>query len=179
MVFSVVFIAATQLVRTVVLVQLKYNSPDISQSPAVKGNEIIVFDIEVTMLTAEPINIINSTYSPTLPAGALLFVVVPIIPEVVLNVRLDAVGLPNVGVPVKTGDPEKTNDPVPVSSVTAVIKFALLGVERKVATPIPRPETPVLIGNPVQLVKMPAVGVPNAGVVNEGEILPAIAPVPD
>lgn len=62
----------------------------------------------------------------------------------------------------------KTRDPLPVSSVTAVARLALDGVARNVATPAPRPETPVLIGNPVQLVRVPDAGVPKAGVVNVG-----------
>jgi len=48
-----------------------------------------------------------------------------------------------------------TNDPLPVSSVTADARFADDGVAKKVATPVPRPETPVLMGRPVQLVRMP------------------------
>ena len=56
----------------------------------------------------------------------------------------------------------KTRLPVPVSSVTAPSRFELLGVARKVATPAPRPETPVLIGRPVAFVSVPPDGVPSA-----------------
>ena len=38
-----------------------------------------------------------------------------------------------------------TKAPVPVSSVTALIKLALEGVARNVATPVPKPDTAVLI----------------------------------
>ena len=55
-----------------------------------------------------------------------------------------------------------TNDPEPVSSETAAIKLALDGVVKKVATPVPRPDTPVLIGKPVALVSVPLEGVPKA-----------------
>jgi hypothetical protein len=48
-----------------------------------------------------------------------------------------------------------TNAPVPVSSVTADAKFALDGVAKKVATPLPNPLIPVATGNPVQLVNVP------------------------
>src|SRR4051812_40057751 len=51
----------------------------------------------------------------------------------------------NVGVPVKAGEAEKTSAPVPVSSVTAVIRFAEEGVPRKVAIPLPRPDTSLAI----------------------------------
>jgi hypothetical protein len=66
------------------------------------------------------------------------------------------VGLVSVGVVANT------NEPDPVSSVTAEIKLALDGVARNVATPVPRPETPVDIGNPVALVNVPLDGVPRA-----------------
>lgn len=56
----------------------------------------------------------------------------------------------------------KTINPDPVSSVTAACKFALDGVARKADTPAPSPETPVLIGNPVQFVRVPLDGVPSA-----------------
>jgi hypothetical protein len=67
---------------------------------------------------------------------------------------------------------------VPVSSVTAEIRFALEGVPRKVATPVPRPETPVLIGKPVALVKVPLEGVPRAGVTKVGLLANTKAPDP-
>jgi len=72
----------------------------------------------------------------------------------------------------------KTNDPVPVSSVTADIRFAELGVARKVATPVPSPETPVLIGRPVAFVKVPLVGVPRIGVTSVGLVANTNAPEP-
>ena len=66
------------------------------------------------------------------------------------------VGLTSVGVLAKT------SAPVPVSSVTAVAKFALDGVAKNVATPDPSPEIPVETGNPVALVSVPLDGVPRA-----------------
>jgi hypothetical protein len=50
----------------------------------------------------------------------------------------------------------------------AEIKLAELGVAKKVATPVPKPDTPVLMGRPVQFVNVPELGVPNTGVVNVG-----------
>ena len=47
---------------------------------------------------------------------------------------------------VKVGDVPNTNAPVPVSFVIAAAKFADDGVPRNVATPVPRPLTPVEIG---------------------------------
>jgi hypothetical protein len=69
---------------------------------------------------------------------------------------------------VKAGLVENTTVLVPVSLVRAAAKFALDGVAKNVATPVPRPETPVLMGNPVQLVSVPADGVPMFGVTSTG-----------
>ncbi len=69
---------------------------------------------------------------------------------------------------VSVGAVPNTKAPVPVSSVTAEIRFAEEGVARNVATPVPRPETPVSIGRPVAFVKVPDAGVPSTGVVNVG-----------
>jgi hypothetical protein len=60
------------------------------------------------------------------------------------------------------GDVANTNEPEPVSSVTADAKFAAEGVAKNVATPVPRPLTPVAIGRPVALVRVADAGVPNA-----------------
>ena len=68
------------------------------------------------------------------------------------------------------GELANTKAPDPVSSVTAVAKLALDGVAKKVATPVPNPDIPVDIGNPVALVSVPLDGVPNAGVVRVGEV---------
>jgi hypothetical protein len=79
-------------------------------------------------------------------------------------------GVPKTGV-TSVGDVANTSEPVPVSSVTAARRLAELGVPRKVATPVPRPDTPVLIGRPVTLVITPEVGVPRAGVTSEAEVI--------
>ena len=79
-----------------------------------------------------------------------------------LNERLVPVAAPMTGV-TSVGVVANTAEPVPVSSVKAVRKLALLGVAKKVAIPEPRPLTPVATGKPVQLVKVPLAGVPSAG----------------
>ena len=81
----------------------------------------------------------------------------------------DNFGEVNVGV-VIVGEVANTADPVPVSSVKADRKLADVGVAKKVATPVPRPATPVEIGRPVQLVSTPEAGVPRAGVTNVGDV---------
>ena len=60
------------------------------------------------------------------------------------------------------GDVPNTKAPEPVSSVMAVAKLELEGVARNVATPVPKPETPVDIGSPVAFVSVAEAGVPNA-----------------
>ena len=70
--------------------------------------------------------------------------------------------VPSVTADVKVGLVAKTRGPDPVSSVTADARFADDGVAKNVATPVPRPLTPVPIGNPVALVRVPDDGVPNA-----------------
>jgi hypothetical protein len=77
-------------------------------------------------------------------------------------VRITAEGVPRFGV-TKVGEVAKTSTPEPVSSVTAVARFALEGVARNVATPVPKPLTPVLIGKPVPLVRVTDAGVPRIG----------------
>jgi len=80
-------------------------------------------------------------------------------PVQLVKVPLD--GVPRAGV-TNVGLVANTNAPLPVSPVTAAAKFALEGVARKVATPVPKPLMPVATGKPVQLVSVPDDGVPNA-----------------
>jgi hypothetical protein len=97
------------------------------------------------------------------------------------------VRVPDAGVPisapvrvglVNTGPVPNTRAPVPVSFVTAAARFALVGVARNVATPVPNPETPVETGRPVQFVNVPEVGVPRRGVTRVGVFAKTSAPVP-
>ena len=62
--------------------------------------------------------------------------------------------VPSAGV-INVGLVPNTNAPVPVSPVTAEAKFALDGVAKNVATPLPNPLMPDAKGNPVQLVNVP------------------------
>jgi len=72
----------------------------------------------------------------------------------------------------------KITSPVPDSSVIAAAKLALEAVAKNVATPAPRPEIPVLTGNPVAFVSTPLAGVPSAGVTNTGDVAKTSAPDP-
>ena len=88
----------------------------------------------------------------------------------VIFVATPEAGVPSKGV-VKLGEIANTLAPVPVSSVRAAARFAEEGVAKKVAIPLPKPVTPVLIGNPVALVSVTLTGVPRIGVTSVGEVL--------
>jgi len=79
-----------------------------------------------------------------------------------LTIPVEEDAVPTVILVPKVGAVENTSDPDPVSSVTADARLALDGVAKNVATPVPRPLTPVLIGSPVALVSVPLLGVPSA-----------------
>jgi hypothetical protein len=116
----------------------------------------------------------------TAPVKLALVVTLPAVrPEAVpvMFVPTKADGVPRAGV-TKVGLLAKTKAPDPVSSVTAEAKLADDGVPKKVATPVPKPLTPVEIGNPVAFVKVPDAGVPNAGVTNVGLFDRTTEPVP-
>lgn len=113
---------------------------------------------------------------PPLPTGKVP--VTPVVngkPVQLVKVPLD--GVPRAGV-TKAGLVANTNAPLPVSPVTAAAKFALEGVARKVATPVPKPLIPVATGKPVQLVKVPDVGVPSKGVTSVGLVDKTAEPEP-
>jgi hypothetical protein len=115
-------------------------------------------------------------FVPPLAVGS-----VPVTPVVkgkpVRFVATPDVGVPRMGV-TKVGEVAKTAEPVPVSSVKAERRLAELGVARKVATPVPRPYTPVAIGRPVAFVKVALVGVPRMGVTRVGDVASTLLPEP-
>jgi hypothetical protein len=116
----------------------------------------------------------------TAPVRLALVVTLPAVrPEAVpvMFVPTRADGVPKAGV-TKVGELANTKAPEPVSSDTAEARLADDGVAKNVATPVPRPETPVEIGRPVMLVATPEAGVPNAGVTNVGEFDNTTLPVP-
>ena len=80
------------------------------------------------------------------PVPPLAIGSVPVTP-VVSGKPVRLVATPDAGVPsagvTKVGELANTNAPVPVSSVTALAKFALDGVPKNVATPVPNEVIPV------------------------------------
>jgi hypothetical protein len=93
------------------------------------------------------------------------------------SVNPEIVGVTSTAL-VIVGAVANTADPVPVSSVKAVLRLALEGVARNEATPAARPETPVEIGKPVAFVRVPEVGVPRIGVTRVGLVANTKEPVP-
>lgn len=106
---------------------------------------------------------------------------VPVMPDVSGNpvafVKTPLAGVPSTGV-TNVGLVANTSAPLPVSSVTADARLADDGVPKNVATPVPRPLTPVLIGSPVALVNVPDDGVPRTGVTRVGDVALTTFPVP-
>jgi len=92
-------------------------------------------------------------------------------------VRVAEAGVPSVGV-TSVGEVANTLAPVPVSSVSAAAKLALVGVPKNVATPAASPETPDDMGRPVTLVMVPDAGVPRLGATNVGPEANTLAPEP-
>jgi hypothetical protein len=130
-------------------------------------DELVTKDAEFVVLVAR--NASTPVPNPETPV---------LIGSPVQLVNVPEFGTPNIGV-TKVGEVAKTKAPEPVLVVaTALAKFALVGVPRKVATLAPNPETPVLIGNPVHVVSVPLVGVPKIGVMKVGEVEPTKFPVP-
>jgi hypothetical protein len=85
-----------------------------------------------------------------------LITILPLVAVILVAVAAPSTGVTRVGVFANT------NAPVPVSSVIAEIKLAELGVAKKVATPVPKPEIPVATGRPVAFVRVAELGVPSA-----------------
>ena len=116
-----------------------------------------------------------------LAVSVLPFAIVSVLPAagavIVTLFTVVAVAAPMFGV-TSVGLVANTSAPEPVSSVTAAARFADVGVARNVDTPVARPLTPVLIGSPVQFVRVPDVGVPSKGVTSVGLVANTSAPVP-
>lgn len=121
-------------------------------------------------------NVVEVVPVPPLAIGK-----VPVTPVVsgspVQLVKVPDDGVPRTGV-TRVGEVPNTNAPEPVSPVTAAARFAELGVAKKVATLVPKPEIPVATGRPVQDVKVPDCGVPKMGVTSVGLVESTTDPVP-
>ena len=119
-------------------------------------------------------NALKAALAVVCPVPPLRIGKVPVTPVVrgkpVALVSVTDVGVPSKGV-TNVGLVANTSDPVPVSSVTAASKLALDGVAKNVATPVPKPLTPVLIGKSVALVSVADCGVPRIGVTKVGDVL--------
>jgi hypothetical protein len=130
--------------------------------------------------TAASVEVPDADSVVNAPAAGVLAPTVPLIfieAVPVKFVTIPLLGVPRAGV-TRVGLVANTKEPVPVSPVTADAKLAEDGVVKKVATPAPKPATPVEIGNPVALVNTPDEGVPRAGVTKVGLVFKTLLPVP-
>src|ERR1051325_828011 len=126
-------------------------APDPVSSPTVAARfALVAFDKNVAMFVASPL-------TPVVIGSA-----VPL-------VRLTADGVPRFGV-TSTGELAKTLTPVPVLSLSAPSRFALENVPSSVAPPDGGPATPVAIGRPVQLPRLPEAGMPRFGAISVGPL---------
>jgi hypothetical protein len=145
--------------------------------PAVKVEDNVVAPVTPSV----PPTVVLPATAALANVEAPAFKVVENVPAAALKspVKLKEVpfATPIFGV-TNTGDVANTKPPDPVSSVTAAFKLALVGVAKKLATPVPNPLTPVEIGKPVPLVKVTEVGVPNIGVTNVGLVFKTKLPLP-
>ena len=128
-----------------------------SANTTVNTSDVFVF-VTVTLLAVplivpliSPLKLSALTVplTPTPPVTIKAPVVVLLEAVVLLTVTtpsseiVTGVLVPAVTVPVKVGEVENTNDPLPVSSVIALLKLAESGVPKKVATPAPNEVIPV------------------------------------
>jgi len=136
--------------RVQAVVALQPTLPATIQFPAVKAM-LVKLTVFPLVIAVELANVIMLLIiSPTFPAPGLAPLVIPVMTGVVID-----------GLVAST---------IPFDPVTVAAKAE--------ATPVPYPVVPA-IGNPVQLVRVPDVGVPKIGVVNVGLVVPAKEPVPD
>ena len=127
-------------------------------TPVVRGKPVKLVAVPLEGVPNTPPFTTDAPADPTLTANAVATPVpkpdTPVlIGKPVALVSVADWGVPKMGV-TNVGLVANTAEPVPVSSVSAERKLAELGVAKKVATPVPRPDTPVLIGKPVALVKV-------------------------
>lgn len=107
----------------------------------VAGNVIVVLSVPDSVRVLVTDSVLPSVRVSVDPvAGAVSVTLLTVV----------AVATPNVGV-VKVGEVVPAGPPVPLEAPPS-----------SVATPVPRPLTPVLIGKPVALVSVPLAGVPSA-----------------
>ena len=135
---------------------------------SVRTVDVALGNVYVLAVVAGPDTVKNALLVPPFATGRM-----PVTPVVSGNpvrfVATPLVGVPSAGV-TSVGEVAKTTAPVPVSPVTAAAKLAVDGVPKNVATPVPKPLTPVEIGSPVAFVSVALVGVPSIGVTNVGEV---------
>jgi hypothetical protein len=143
---------------------------------------LIVGDVSVLFVRVFVEDTVGTTTPSTeiTPAEDLAIVVSVACPNSILPtpsaVEVDAV-IPLTGRPVAfVKVPDDGVPRAPLNNTTAPADPVLTA--SAVATPVPKPETPVEIGRPVQLVSVPEDGVPRAGDTRVGLFANTLDPVP-
>jgi hypothetical protein len=152
-------VPATAILPAVVQVNAPVGINVIAPPPAEIGLGAVMVTIAVVPET-KAIGVVGAIVVALATVGAAALTALKL-----LNTRLVPVAAPMTGV-TSVGVVANTAEPVPVSSVKAVRKLALLGVAKNVATLAANPLMPVATGKPVQLVNVPLCGVPSTGVTN-------------
>ena len=150
-------VPATAIFHAVVQVNAAVGIKMIVPPPAEIGAAAVIVTTAVVPET-KTIGVVGAIVVALAIVGAAALTAVKL-----LSTRLVPVAAPRIGV-TSVGVVANTAEPVPVSSVKADRKLALLGVAKNAATFPPNPLMPVATGSPVQLVKTPLATVPSAGV---------------
>ena len=131
-----------------------------------------VGEVDRTLLP-DPVEVVTPV--PPLATGS-----VPVTPVVrgnpVVLVNVPDVGVPRIGV-TSVGDVDSTVLPEPVEVVTPVPPFATGRVPVTCVVRLTVPDR-ALVGYPVQLVRVPEVGVPRTGVTSVGDVDSTVLPEP-
>jgi hypothetical protein len=142
----IVTTAAVPLINTICVVGAIVAALAIVGAAAVVANKP---DVLTSVNVGLPVQLVSTPLVGVPKTGVTMTMLVLVHAEITPLATVPSAGVTNVGlVP-------NTNAPVPVSPVTAEAKFALDGVAKNVATPLPKPLMPDATGNPVQLVNMP------------------------
>lgn len=160
---DVVLIDPCNALCVVVPLGMVPTEPHTSQSPAVREIDVTFIGVPDVIDNGEPCDTVLETYSPTLPAFALLFVVVPTMPAVCDGVIV----LLNATAPLYVWAPEKVPDMAPLL-IVGLANVLLVNVS-VVARPT---SVSVLVGNvsvPV-LTMVEKLGDVSVGVVNVGDV---------
>jgi hypothetical protein len=147
----IVTTAAVPLINTICVVGAIVAALAIVGAAAVVANKP---DVLTSVNVGLPVQLVSTPLVGVPKTGVTMTMLVLVHAEITPLATVPKTGAVKVGDAI-VGLVPNTNAPVPVSPVTAEAKFALDGVAKNVATPLPKPLMPDATGNPVQLVNTP------------------------